>query len=285
MKTMLMAAQEWEIPYLIVDAPYIRDEAAIDYYAGQMKKAVEFMEGQTGKKMDYDRLRESTQKTKKCLDYFRKIVELRKLPHTPVSFVNSAKANDMLEMGAGTDMAVEFFEKLLAEIDERRAEGIPAVPDEKMRIAWWGALPGYDAKIVRWLAQEYGANIVLDLFTLFGPPIETDEHLTDPLKYIARKTLSFPVPRLSGLFSGVSQDITRVAKESKIDACVIYTSLGCTQISGIRKIYRDAITEKLGIPTFILDGDYCDSRVISAQQVRAKLADFFALLEHQKSQA
>ena len=284
MKTMLMAAQKWDIPYFIIDAPYTRDEASIDYYAGQMKKAVDFLEAQTGRKMDYDRLRELTQKTKKCFDYFRELVELRKLPSTPVSFVNVAKGNDMLELGAGTDTAVEYFEKLLNEIHTQKADRISAVPGEKLRVAWWGALPGFDTKIVRWLAQEHGVNIVLDLFTLLGPPIETGEHLSNPLKYIARKTLSFPVARLSGLFSDVSQDITRVAKESKIDACIIYTSLGCTQISGIRKIYRDAVTEKLGIPTFILDGDYCDSRVISAPQVRAKLAEFFALLEHKKSQ-
>lgn len=284
MKTMLMAAQNWDIPYFIIDAPYARDEAAIDYYAGQMKKAVDFLEGQTGKKMDYDRLRELTQKSKKCFDYFRQMVDLRKLLPSPVSFVNTAKGNDMLELGGGTDMVVEYFEKLADEIDTRQAEGIPAVPGERLRVAWWGAIPNFDTKIVRWLAQDYGVNIVVDLFTLLGPLFETDEHLTDPLKYIARKTLSFPVVRLSGRFSDVSQDITRVAQESHIDACIIYTSLGCTQISGIRKVYRDAVSEKLGVPTFILDGDYCDSRVISGHQIRARLGEFFALLEHQKSQ-
>jgi benzoyl-CoA reductase/2-hydroxyglutaryl-CoA dehydratase subunit BcrC/BadD/HgdB len=283
MKSMLMAAQNWNIPYFIIDAPYSRDEAAIDYYAEQMKRAVAFLEAQTGKKMDYDRLRDLTQKSKKCFDYFRQIVELRKLVPSPVSFVNAAKGNDMLDLGAGTDMVVEYFEKLLGEIHARQTEGIPAVPDERLRIAWWGAIPNFDPKIVRWLSEEHKANIVADLFTVLGPLVETDEHLTDPLKYIARKTLSFPVARLSGRFSDVSQDITRIAQETKIDACIIYTSLGCTQISGIRKIYRDATSENLGLPTFILDGDYCDSRVISPQQIRAKLDEFFALLEHQKN--
>jgi benzoyl-CoA reductase/2-hydroxyglutaryl-CoA dehydratase subunit BcrC/BadD/HgdB len=283
-KSMLMAAENWDIPYFIIDAPYSRDEAAIDYYGGQMKKAVAFMEDQTGRKMDYDRLRELTQKSKKCFDYFRQLVELRKLASSPVSFVNAAKANDMLGLGAGTDMVVEYLGKLLAEVHARQADGIPAVPGERLRIAWWGGIPGFDPKIIRWLAKDHGVNIVIDGFSLIGPLIETDEHLADPLKYIARKTLSFPVARFSGRFSDVSQDITRVARESKIDACIIYTSLGCTQISGIQKIYRDAISEKLGLPTFVLDGDYCDSRVVSAQQIRAKLEEFFSLLEYQKNQ-
>ena len=275
-KTLGIASEYQGIPNFLIDAPYSDDEESVTYYRGQLEKALVFMEEQTGKKLDPERLKEVAQHSWEAVELFRQILQQRHFVPCPVPFVHAVKCNDAVNLGAGTLKAVEYLKCLKKEVEARAAAGQGAIASERHRVAWWGALPFFDPKLSRWLAETHGVAIVADNFTIMSADsISPEEPLEDPLRYIARKTLGMSIARLSRPYSGVGADLVETARKNRVDCSVIFTSLGCKQLSGLTRLIKDSMSEELGLPTLVIDGDYCDYRVVSSAQIRAKVDDFF----------
>lgn len=274
-KTVGIASEQQNIPNFLIDAPYSESEEAIAYYKGQLARALEFLEEKTGKKVAPDRLREVAGRSWEAIERFRKVIGLRKRVPAPVSFVHAAKCNDMLNLGAGTQGPLDYLQKLYEESMAHVEAGQGAIPDERHRVAWWGATPFFDPKISRWLAERHGAAIVVDNFTLLPPAFPPDEPQMDPLKYLARKTLGMSIARLSRPYELAEECVIRTTRESQADCSVIFTSLGCKQLSGLTRLMKDSMSLQLGIPTLVIDGDYCDYRVASSSLIRSRLDEFF----------
>lgn len=274
-KTLGIASEYQNIPNFLIDAPYSDDEESVTYYRGQLQKALEFLEEKTGKKLDPERLQEVAQLSRDAVDLFRQIIQLRRIVPSPLPFVHAAKCNDAINLGAGTPQTVMYLQNLKEEVEARVAAGQGAIAQERHRVAWWGAMPFFDPKLSRWLADRHGVAVVADNFTLLPPSFSPEEPLADPLRYIARKTLGMSIARLSRPYDGVRADLVKTTRENQADCAVIFTSLGCKQLSGLTRLMKDSMSEELGLPTLVIDGDYCDYRVVSSAQIRGKVDEFF----------
>jgi benzoyl-CoA reductase/2-hydroxyglutaryl-CoA dehydratase subunit BcrC/BadD/HgdB len=275
-KVLGIASEYQDVPNFLIDAPYSDDEESVTYYRGQLQKALEFMEEKTGKKLDMDRLREVARLSHEAVELYRQILQLRHAAPCPLPFVQAVKGNDAINLGAGTAEAVDYLKCVKGEVEARAEAGQGGVADERHRVAWWGAIPFFDPKLSRWLADTHGVAIVADNFTILSPtPLPSEEPLDDPLRYIARKTLGMSIARLSRPYNRIREDLIEMTRKNQADCSVIFTSLGCKQLSGLTRLMKDSMSEDLGLPTLVIDGDYCDYRVVSSAQIRAKVDEFF----------
>lgn len=267
-----------QCPVFLVDCGYGYSEEAIGYFKRELQDLIHFLEEQTGKKMDYDRLGEIVKLSAQAVSYWKEIAKQRKNIPTPMGTMDVMMDNGILATSAGSEEAVRYFETHYQEIKERvdRREGV--IPQERHRLAWWASYPYFDIDIVDWIANEYGAIVVADMFDslIFG---EEALDTSDPLRYMAMRVLSHSLTKVCGPYEGVADKLVQSCKERNIEAAIYLTHMGCKHLCSLSHMVRDAMKDQLGIPTLILDADTLDHRVVSSAQLRNRISEFFAMLE------
>jgi benzoyl-CoA reductase/2-hydroxyglutaryl-CoA dehydratase subunit BcrC/BadD/HgdB len=242
---------------------------------------ISFLEDQTGNKLDYNRLQETVDLSKRAYDLYCQICRLREVVPAPTGVRDLGRDTAILTIGAGMSETVNYFENRYQEVKEKadRKEGI--VSQERYRIAWWAGMPCFDMRVFNWVEDEYGAVVVLDIndpVTFNSVEGEGLGDTSDPLGYLARKTFKSTGRRFNLAYPNIQEDVIRSCKEHQVNASVFFTNFGCKQGNAISRIIADEIKNRLGIPTLMLDGDLLDSRVASSSQLKAKLQEYFGML-------
>jgi benzoyl-CoA reductase/2-hydroxyglutaryl-CoA dehydratase subunit BcrC/BadD/HgdB len=270
------------IPVFSYDCPYSFSEEGVKYHVGQIKDLIRSIEESTKHRMNYDKLEEIVSYSKQAMQYWYQISQLKGARPAPGTMMDYFKDVEILVLGIGTEEASKFMEAHSAELAARVDNNQGAAPAEKYRLAWWGGFPFFDMAIFDWLIKEFGAITVQDSFDvatlgtldLIGDP-------KDPIEYIARKNMAYPITIMSSKFELVRPRIIRATKERQVNASIIYASFTCKQLTLLTRLLRDCMSEEVKIPTLILDGDYCDKRIVSTNQMKERMKEFFSMLEAQ----
>ncbi len=113
-------------------------EAHIESIAKQMEALIEPLEKVTGKEFEMDKLKEAVRLSRDCSDIWKKILDTASATPAPLTFFDGTTLMGPAVVGRGTQKALDVFEKLLAELEERIQNGEGAVEEEKHRIYWDG---------------------------------------------------------------------------------------------------------------------------------------------------
>ncbi|MBI4288254.1 MAG: 2-hydroxyacyl-CoA dehydratase [Chloroflexi bacterium] len=272
----------YKAPSFLVDTPYNWRENDVEYARRDIKSLIKFVEDQTGRKLDYDRLKEVLRLSSEAYDYWEKGCELRKAVPCPINGRENLKDFAMMLMNGGRPEAVDYFKARYEELKDKVDRGEGAIPVEKYRVAWLYVLPLFDLRIADWMAQELQALIVVDNWSFSTPGVTLDPN--DPVDYLARKPLkwgfatwSFTANEVGGYATGMAD----LCRDYKADVAIALIHWSCQQYCGNMRMAKDEI-QKLGIPFLGINGDLLDARVCSSDQMKAQIAEFFSLLEKNK---
>ncbi|MBI1988099.1 MAG: 2-hydroxyacyl-CoA dehydratase [Nitrospinae bacterium] len=271
-------ANVYGIPAFLVDSPYGSSERDLAYARTQVKKLIAFLEEQTGKKLDLDRLREVIAISKQCYDYWEKICDLRKSVPCPIGSRDSIKDFGVLVTSAGTPQGLRYFQDRYQEIKARVDQKLGAIPNERHRVAWLYVLPLFDLSIADWMEQEFEAVLVVDTMS-YASDIVLDP--SDPIDYLAKKPLKSGFIKLTygdGGVTGFSKMMAQQIRDYRADVAMMLAHWSCRQYCATAKMLRDDVTQEAGVPFLIVDGDLLDSRVVSGAQMRNKISEFFKTL-------
>lgn len=268
-------------PTFLLDSSYRSDDAAVDYLKQEYESLIEFLEENTGHKMDYKKLENIVRLSKEADDYSNEIQETRKLVPCPVHARELLGADVLKMMCSGLPKFNKVWRALYDETKEKVDRGEGVIPDEKHRVIFMFTYPMHSMKIVDWLQKEHKAVPVLDTTNLL-PQGRMD--VSDPLRAIATRILKVPSIRLSrehwGDICGVGakKAITDRCKEFKVDGSIFFASWSCQQSALLNRLYKDAM-KTIDIPTLVLDGDHYDARVVPLNDMQSKIDDYFGILE------
>ncbi len=279
-------ADYYQVPSYLVDSAFGYQGHYVDYMREEVKGMIAFLEEQTGKKMDYDRLKEVLHLSRQVYDYWEKIADLKKAIPCPIGSKDSMKDWGVIMNGAGTPEGVSYFKARYEEVKERVEKGIGAAREEKHRVAWLYALPLFDLGVVKWMAEEHGAVIVFDTFGMVSKDIILDPE--DPIGFLAQKASKMAFIKLGWAPNEVSRSAEEMADlctEYQVDCAIVLAHWSCRQYCGTIKILRDAVVERADIPFMILDGDLMDSRVVSSEQMKQKITEFLDTIGAQTTHA
>jgi benzoyl-CoA reductase/2-hydroxyglutaryl-CoA dehydratase subunit BcrC/BadD/HgdB len=263
----------------MIDSPYGDTERDIAYGRTQVRKMIAFLEEQTGKKLDPDRLKEVIAVSKQCYDYWEKICNLRKAIPCPIGSKDSMKDFGILVTSAGTQRGLNYFQERYQEVQARVDQKIGSIPDEQHRVAWLYVLPLFDLAIADWMEKEFGAVLVMDTMCYASPDITLDP--SDPIGYLGKKPLKHGFLKLTwgdGAVTGFSKVMAELIKAYSADIAMMLAHWSCRHYCGTVKMLRDDVTQEAGVPFLIVDGDLLDSRVASPAQMRDKISQFFQTL-------
>jgi benzoyl-CoA reductase/2-hydroxyglutaryl-CoA dehydratase subunit BcrC/BadD/HgdB len=267
----------YDRPGFYLDRPYRNNEPGMQYFIRELEELIHFLEDLTGRKMDWDRLSEVMENTRRSTEVFREICELRKAVPSPM------RNQHMIEMIlaqlllSGAPELVTFYEAIRDEVKEAAEKGEGVVPQERYRLLTFFFYPAYLWKLLDAMQSEYGAVIVAEPH--LSPWCEGEVDPAKPLESLARKAFALYD---TGPLEPFVDKVIREAREYKAEGAIYWAHIGCRQTCATIRILKDALLEKAGIPTLVIDCDLADPTYSSGEQMRDRLEEFFELLDERK---
>ena len=272
------------VPSLFVERPYRSDPRAVDYYAREFQDMVSFLEGATGRRMDWDRFAQVMELAQRQVALHRELYRLWGRVPNPVPNRRGCQMVNVYWLASGSPEAVAYFQAVLEEARQASALGQGATSPERFRIMTIFNPPTYNWKLLDWLQREQGASIVVHPYYHHWGDWEWDP--SQPLKSLAQKYLATPGMRqMHGPAQEAVADCVSDAIAHRAEGAIYWANIGCPQSCALIRTVRDALRQQVGIPTLVLDCDYLDPSIVSDEELKDKLESFLETLEAARERA
>ncbi len=265
-------------PGYFLDNPFQNSAGEIDYLVGELEGMIAFLEEQTGRKMDWNKLSETVERTRHEIELYREICELRKAVPSPMSILGYLELLSADYMFPGQPEATQYLTQLRNELSDLIKQGKGAVAQENFRLMTLFVPPLHLMTSLARLFDERGAvSVVEPLFTLWS---EGELDPDNPLRSVAIK--SFMIPERRSMYGPLGQqalqDITASAEHYKTDGAIYWAFMGCRHTCATIKVIKETLSE-LDVPMLTVDCDIVDPTITSEEEVTEKIEQFFELLE------
>jgi benzoyl-CoA reductase subunit B len=240
------------------DAGYLRGqewEDASRYVANQLYKLIEFIEVQTGRKFDWDRLRESMHYIKRAAQLRLDAMALCRIRPAPATFWDWIASIAPINFLPGNQALVDYFAGMKAEIEQRLENGVVALPNERYRLAFDGIM---NWNKVGWLANKFAQHDVAVMagrythYSFWHEPQLIDED--DPILGMAQHYLLCPFNHNAKVLGEL---LLKDCEQYGIDGVVFHATRTCRSASNGQMIMAK-MAQRAGIHTMVLEGDVAD---------------------------
>jgi len=249
-------------------------EAHIESIAKQMEALIEPLEKVAGKKFEMEKLKEAVGLSRDCSDIWKKILDTASATPAPLTFFDGTTLMGPAVVGRGTQKALDVFEKLLAELEERIKNGEGAVEEERHRIYWdgmpvWGRLSGH-SKMFAALNTNVLASTYCNswIFSALDPE--------DAFHSMAKAYTELFIVR-----DDVAKEryIKEMLEFFKVDGVIYHDAKTCPNNTNCRYGMPQRLAELTGIPSLTIHGDLNDLRMLSDEQTKTNVEAFIEQLD------
>ncbi len=272
-----------DVPIYSCDPPYTSDERAVEYFADELRRMADFLQKHTGKTLDMKKLALVCEESNRSYTLWQDYNELRRNVPCPHGWeIGGAQAFAISQcFVAGDPRCTDWFRQLYkcGELKIREGKGASATEGwkEKIRLFWFDIMPyGWIFELMPWLEEEWGAVIVMDMFSNFPYSlIDTSSEKTIFHGLAKRNLLDAPMIRQArGTAENFAGDIRRIVTDYKID-CVIWPGhMGHKDGAATTGIMRETCRD-LAVPFLHIGLDLFDRRYTNPEEVRDKVSEYF----------
>jgi len=271
-----LMANELKRPLYVIDCPRITEEIEehhVRYVAEQLRNLGLELEKITERTLDETKLKEAVQLSDKAAELWRRVLEHRKSKPCPMGVTDSSAAMFPIVASAGTTEAVEYYQKLLAEVSERVKEGVGVIEDERYRLLLSGIPFWHHLNLFNYLETKFGAVFVYELYTATWGI--TSLNPAKPYESLAFKMLFNPTNMPQ---TWLEKWVVKLVKDFNVDGMVLFSSRSCKATSILNIAVQKFLRERHGIPSVVIEADHTDDRAYSDAQAKAKLDIFMEVL-------
>ena len=270
-------AREWNVP--LVGVHTHRNIKSVGKHhiadlATQIREMIPTLEEVSGNKFDIDRLRETVRLSLECTKLWRQVLECGAAKPAPLTFFDATILMAPAVVLRGLPEAVEFYKRLLQELQERIQQGVAAVQGERHRLYWegmpiWGKLRNLSD-----LFSSLHTNIVAStycnswIFDAFDPK--------EPFESMARAYTELFIVRDESYKEAYIRDWARTFA---IDGIIFHDAKTCPNNSNSRYGMPQRMSESLTLPTLVINGDPNDLRCYSEEQAKTNIEAFIEQLD------
>lgn len=240
----------------------------------QILRLIEELEKRFGRRLDYDRLAEVVSLSNKCTRLWGEILDLCRQVPAPLTFFDTLIHLAPSITMRGTSEAVEYYTLLKAEVQDRVANGVAAVPGERFRFYWEGP-PIWPA--LRPLA---------DLFLNHQVAVVGSTYCSiAALPGIDPKN---PIDSMARVYSGIFHNRSDAWKEDQlvktfidynVDGVIYHEGRTSPSQSNVRYGLEVRLRKRTGLNALVIEGDTHDLRLFSVNPLMQKLRDFIEIQE------
>ncbi|MDY7040981.1 MAG: 2-hydroxyacyl-CoA dehydratase family protein, partial [Chloroflexota bacterium] len=256
-------AQHYHIPLFLLDTPYIHgsqiEPHSVQYVAAQLEELVAWVTQHTDHRLDKKKFTQVLARSNEAVRLWGEIRELCTVRPSPLNAPDLFVAMAPIVVLRGTKSAVRYYRRLKNEVEERVAQGIGAVPEERYRLLWDNIAIWYRLYRLFGYFVDYGACFVVDTYTnAWSLSVDLD----DPIEGLARTYASVFINQSIQARAEVMTDMVR---RFQVDGMVFHSNRSCKPYSLGQYELRRIVGERTGVPGLILEADMCDSRVYAEE--------------------
>jgi benzoyl-CoA reductase/2-hydroxyglutaryl-CoA dehydratase subunit BcrC/BadD/HgdB len=243
----------------------------------QMENLVEPLEEVAGRKFDMDEFKQAVALSRNCSDLWQEVLYAASNVPAPLTFFDGTTLMGPAVVARGTQGALDFYDELLAELNERVENGVGVIDDEQFRIYWdgmpvWGRLRAHSE-----LFAGLGANVLAS--TYCNSWIFSDLDPDDPFKSMAVAYTKQFIARSDDI---KEEYIKWMLDFFKIDGVIYHNARTCPNNSNCNYGMPQRLVEETGIPSLVIDGDLNDLRCLSDEQTNTNIEAFIEQLAERR---
>jgi len=253
------------------------EDYQIDALAKQTEDLIPELERISGNKFDMDKLRAVLRSSLNTTLLWKKVLHTAANIPSPITFFDGTIHMGPAVVLRGEKPAEEYYELLLAELEDKIKNGISAVDSEKYRIYWdgmpiWGKLRSMSnlfASLKTCVVASTYCNSWI--FEAFDPD--------DPFRSMARAYTELFIVRAD---EEKEEYIKKMHDIFKFDGIIFHDSKTCPNNSNNRYGMPQRLKDRLGIPCIVINGDLNDLRCFSEEQTKTNIEAFVEQLGESK---
>lgn len=273
-------AKEFKVPLIGINTHRgVRDvnDAHISSIAKQMEDLIKPLSAVSGKKFDLDELKHVLALSRACSDSWKKVLDTAAAVPSPLTFFDGTIHMGPAVVLRGTKQAVDYYDLLLAELNERITNKVGALENERFRLYWdgmpvWGRLSDHAA-----IFANLNTNVLAS--TYCNSWIFSDFDAADPFTSMARAYTKLFIVRSD---DAKEQYIKDMLKFFKIDGIIYHDAKTCPNNSNCRYGMPQRLEKETNIPSLTINGDLNDLRCVSDEQTKTNIEAFIEQLEERK---
>lgn len=247
----------------------VLERADVDAAVLQLLRLQRRLEESTGRVLDMNRLGDVVGHSAKAAELWGDILELARVVPAPITYFDTLIHVAPMILMRGTPEAVDYYIQLKAEVEDRVARGVSAVPNESHRLYWDGPPIWCALRPLARLFAETGAAIVASTFCSEFALRGLDRH--DPFESMAWA--------YTAIFDNWSQDyraayLARQFEQYGVDAAIYHDCRTTPETSHVRYGPAARTQPLTGVPGLVIEADSHDMRLFSTERLQEQFADF-----------
>ncbi|NIO36565.1 hypothetical protein GTO27_02560 [Candidatus Bathyarchaeota archaeon] len=265
-----------KIPLFLGETPYVLttddlDNYVLDYVVKQLEQLIEIAEGKFGLRLDVEELVQILELSDEASALWLDTLGFRKFRPCPLGGRDSASDIFPLVIMQGTTEAVQFYEQLLHEVEQRVRQKEGVVEHERFRLLFDGIWLWHSFDLIKYF-EDKGAVFVYEPYSeAWACRLDTSK----PLESIAKKILTM------GLNVDIDLRIERYLesiKKFQVDGAVFFSNRSCKTWSAPQLVTADILTKQANIPYLVFEADMADPRQYSEAQIKSRIDAFLEVL-------
>ncbi len=240
----------------------------------QIKDLIPALEEISGNRFDIDRFRHILALSRKCTQLWKKVLETNTASPAPMSFFDATIHMGPAVVLRGSETAVDYYELLLKELEERIVNKVGAVEGEKFRLYWegmpiWGKLRDLSEFFIGLKTAVITSTYCNSWnFKAFDPG--------DPFMSMARAYTEIFIVRNENI---KEKYIEEMVHRYRLDGIIFHDAKTCPNNSNNRYGMPERLEKPLNIPALTINGDLNDLSCYSEEQTKTNIEAFIEQLE------
>jgi 2-dehydropantoate 2-reductase len=245
------------------------EKIEVDAAVQQTLRMVDRLQTVSGRTLDHDRLAEVVERSARAAKLWGDILDLACHTPSPITYFDTLIHVAPMLLMRGTQEAITYYEILLAELKQRIAGKIAAVPGERFRFYWEGA--------PIWCALRPLASLFLDEgIAVVGSWYSQ----TYALQGLQREN---PIESMAAAYTSVYPNRSREYKAKylarefarhDVDAAIFHDARTAPDHSAARSGLHIRLRRDTGVTPIVIEADTHDLRLVSVDHIRSQLREF-----------
>lgn len=260
----------------------------IKYQRDQFRELIAFLEAQTGKKMDKERLWEVIRLGDEAWQLWHDIDRLRVALPCPMPSQDHFSIMVAGHYYTGTQIAVDFYQKLHDEVKEKVDNKMGVIEDEKYRLLYGGGLPPWHTLWIFNYFESFGAVFTIENVYRGFDPVEVPSHVKDPVDYLAWRTFlratRYHEKARAGSGNPTVEKLLGMINDYTIDGVVFHACRSCRAMTIGQTHMKSELGRHCDLPMMQLVSDMVDLRDYSEAQWKAQIGAFIDALSARKKE-
>jgi len=265
-----------QAPTFRLDVPHnFTSTRAVDYFAGELRRMIAWLEEHTPGRMDWDRMREVCEERNRSMELELELWDLIRAKPAPMA-AEPVYLSHLMYMIAqpGTPRSTKVFKRVVELTKQNLEKGVSALPEERHRVALWNPPTMMFLDLFAWAEQAYGVSLIMDMLTYHRHPFIDTSTPDSMLRDLAQIIMQGPMARHTrGPAENFFSDLFYFYEFFHLDMIWMAAHIGCKNTQALLGMFREKCRDR-GIPLLLIDYDLSDTRIAPPDAIRRQVDHF-----------